>query len=50
MHNSMYDSETNPDHWLEDYRLAMKAGGSGDDFAVQYLPLLLSSSTRAWLE
>jgi hypothetical protein len=28
----------------------MKAGGSDDDIAVQYLPLLLSSSTRAWLE
>jgi hypothetical protein len=28
----------------------MKAGGSDDDFAIQYLPLLLSGSTRAWLE
>jgi hypothetical protein len=28
----------------------MKAGGLDDDFADQYLPLLLSSSTRAWLE
>jgi hypothetical protein len=28
----------------------MKARGSDDDFTIQYLPLLLSSSTRAWLE
>jgi hypothetical protein len=27
MHISKYDSKTNPDHWLEDYLLAMKAGG-----------------------
>jgi hypothetical protein len=46
-HISKYDSEANPDYWLEDYHLAMKVGGSDDDFAVQYLPLLLSSSTRA---
>ena len=50
MHISKYDDKTNLDHWLEDYRLTMKAEGSDDDFAVQYLPLLLSSSTRAWLE
>jgi hypothetical protein len=49
-HISKYDDETNLDHWLEDHRLAMKAGGSDDDFTVQYLPLLLSSSVRAWLE
>ena len=49
-HITNYDGETNPDHWLEGYRLTMRAEGSDDDFAVQYLPLLLSSSTRAWLE
>jgi hypothetical protein len=49
-HIAKYDGETNPDHWLDDYRLTMRAGGSDDDFAVQYLPLLLSSSVRAWLE
>jgi hypothetical protein len=38
MHISKYDDETNPDHWLEDYRLTMKAKGSGNDFVVQYLP------------
>jgi hypothetical protein len=34
MHISKYDGETNLDHWLEDYRLAMKARGSDDDFAI----------------
>jgi hypothetical protein len=47
---SKYDNETNIDHWLEDYYLAMRAGGSNDDFTDQYLPLLLLSLTRAWLE
>jgi hypothetical protein len=28
----------------------MRARGADDHFAIQYLPLLLSSSTRAWLE
>ena len=31
---SKYDGETNPDHWLEDYCLAMKARGSDDDFTI----------------
>jgi hypothetical protein len=46
-HISKYDGETNPDHWLEDYRLAMWTEGSDDDFTIQYLPLFLSSSTKA---
>ena len=50
MHISNYDSDTNLDHWLEDYHLAMKAGGSDNDFTIQYLLLLLLNSTRAWLE
>jgi hypothetical protein len=49
-HITKYDGETNLDHWLEDYYLTMKAEGSGDDFTIQYLPLLLLSSTKAWLE
>ena len=48
---SMKDlSLTNPNHWLKDYWLIMGAGGANNDFVVQYLPLLLSSSARAWLE
>ena len=50
MHISKYSGETNLDHWLEDYHLTKKARGSDDDFAIQYLPLLQFSSTRAWLE
>jgi hypothetical protein len=50
MHISMYDGETNPEHWLEDYRLTMKAEGSNDDFTIQYLSLFLSCLTKAWLE
>jgi hypothetical protein len=50
MHISKYDGRIYPDHWLEDYCLAMRTRGSEDNFAVQYLLLLLSSSTRAWLE
>lgn len=43
-----YNGETDPNHGLEDYRLAMRAEGSDDDSAFQYLPLLLSSNlTRA---
>jgi hypothetical protein len=33
----MYDGETNTDHWLEDYCLAMKAKGSDDDFTILYI-------------
>jgi hypothetical protein len=47
MHISTYDSETNPDHWLEEYCLTMRGGGSDDDVTMQYLPLLQLSSTRA---
>ena len=49
-HISKYAGDTNPDHWLEDYHLAFRARGFDDDFIVQYLPLLLSCSTRAWLK
>ena len=43
-------SLANPNHRLKDYRLIMGAGGANNDFVVQYLPLFLSSSARAWLE
>ena len=33
-HISKYNGETNPDHWLEEYHLAMKAGRLDDDFAI----------------
>jgi hypothetical protein len=44
-------SDTNPVLWLEDFHLACRAGGADDDlFIIQYLPLYLMESTRAWLE
>jgi hypothetical protein len=44
-----YDGNANPNVWLEDYRLAWKAGGVNDDsFIIQFLPIYLADSTRAW--
>ena len=35
-----YTGETNPGIWLEDFRLAYRAGGVDDDyFIIQYLPI-----------
>ncbi len=46
-----YAGETNPSVWLEDYRLACRAGGATDDnFVIQYLPIYLADSARSWLE
>ena len=37
--------------WLEDFRLACRAGGADDDlFIIQYLPLYLGESAQACLE
>jgi hypothetical protein len=46
-----YDGKINPSVWLEDYRLACIAGGANDDlFIIQFLPIYLAESTRAWLD
>src|SRR6185295_20064685 len=46
-----YSGDTNPGVWLEDYRLACRAGGASDDrFIIQYLPICLGENVRAWLE
>jgi len=46
-----YTEDMNPGMWLEDYRLACRAGGGIDDrFIIQYLPLCLGENVRAWLE
>ena len=46
-----YSRDANPAVWLEDFRLAYQAGGVDDDlFIIQYLPLYLAKSARAWLE
>jgi hypothetical protein len=43
-----YDGETNPNIWLEDYRLACNAGGARDDlFIIKNLPLHITDSARA---
>jgi hypothetical protein len=47
----MYSRETNLGLWLEDYRLASKAGGAYNDyFIIRNLPLFLADSARTWLE
>ena len=46
-----YSGDTNPIVWLEDFCLACRAGRADNDlFIIQYLPLYLMESTRAWLE
>lgn len=42
-HIVKYNGETNPDHWLEDYRLMKRAGRLGNDFMVQYPPMMRTS-------
>ena len=46
-----YSGDSNPAVWLEDFRLTYQVGGVDDDlFIIQYLPLYLAKSARAWLE
>ena len=47
-----YNSETKPELWLADFRLACQLGGArGDDRAIiRQLPLFLSDTARRWLE
>jgi hypothetical protein len=46
-----YSSETRPELWLADYRLACQLGGTDDDnLIIRNLPLFLSDAARAWLE
>jgi hypothetical protein len=46
-----YDGKTNPSVWLEDYRLACRVGRVDDElFIIQFLPIYLADSTRAWLD
>jgi hypothetical protein len=47
----IYDGDTNPIVWLEDYWLACHAGGATDDlFVIKNLLLYLGDSARTWLE
>jgi hypothetical protein len=46
-----YDDKTNPNVWLEDYRLTCRAGRANDDlFTIQFLPIYVANSARAWLD
>jgi hypothetical protein len=46
-----YDSKTNPSVWLEDYHLMCRAGGADSDlFIIQFLPIYLANTSRAWLD
>jgi hypothetical protein len=46
-----YDGKTNPRIWLEHYCLECREGGANDDlFIIQFLPIYLANSTRAWLD
>ncbi|KAF8730537.1 hypothetical protein HU200_016953 [Digitaria exilis] len=48
---SKYDGETDPSVWLDDFRLACRAGGAFDDnVIIRNLPLYLAEPARAWLE
>jgi hypothetical protein len=43
-----YDSKTNPNVWLEDYRLACRASGADSDlFIIQFLPHLLGRHVQS---
>jgi hypothetical protein len=46
-----YDGKTNPSVWLEDYHLTCRVGGADDDlFIIQFLPIYLADTSRAWLD
>jgi hypothetical protein len=46
-----YNGKINPSVWLEDYRLTCRAGWANDDlFIIQFLPMYLAESARAWLD
>jgi hypothetical protein len=40
----------NPNVWLEDYHLTCTVGGANDDFIIQFLPIYLDYTARAWLD
>ena len=46
-----YSGETDPQVWLDDYRLACQLGGASNDaMIIRNLPLHLADSARTWLE
>jgi hypothetical protein len=48
---AIYNSKTSPIVQLEDYHLTCRAEGANDDlFIIQFFPMYLVESTRAWLD
>jgi hypothetical protein len=46
-----YDGKTNSNVWLEDYHLTCSVGGVNNDFfIIQFLPIYLADTSRAWLD
>jgi hypothetical protein len=46
-----YNGKTNPNVWLQDYRLVCREGGVvNDPFIIQFLPIYLPETSRAWLD
>jgi hypothetical protein len=46
-----YNDKTNPSVWLKDYHFTCRAGGANDDLCIiQFLPIYLANSARAWLD
>jgi hypothetical protein len=46
-----YDGKTNPNVWLEDYHLVCRAGGADSNlFIIQFIPIYLPDTSRAWLD
>jgi hypothetical protein len=46
-----YDGKNNPSIMLGDYRLTCRADGVNNDlFMIQFLPIYLADTSRAWLD
>jgi hypothetical protein len=46
-----YDGKINPSVWLETYCLVCRSGEANNDlFIIQFLPIYLADSARAWLD
>jgi hypothetical protein len=46
-----YDDKIKLSVWLENYHLACRVGGADDDlFIIQFLPIYLADTVRAWLD
>jgi hypothetical protein len=46
-----YDGKTNPSVFLEDFHLTCRVGEAGNDlFTIQFLPVYLANTCRAWLD